>query len=92
MARKLKLSKVESVAGKMKAAKKVKDVVRSKGTHLGDDVVRSSPKTTHVAKKPRNYGKNLGAYLHEAKLPTGAKIGADVVKITKRKFNKMKGY
>ena len=55
------------------------------------DVVRSSPKTTHV-KKPRNYGKNLGGYLYKSKLPTGAKIGADVVKTTKRKSNKMKGY
>ena len=26
-------------------------------------------------KKPRNYGKNLGKYLHPAKLPSGAKIG-----------------
>ena len=30
-------------------------------------------------KKPHNPGKNLGKYLHKAKLPTGAKIGASTV-------------
>jgi hypothetical protein len=41
-------------------------------------------------KKPRNYGKNLGKYLH-AKLPSGAKIGAGTVKrVGKAKIKKMK--
>jgi hypothetical protein len=50
------------------------------------DVVRSSPKRTHP-----NRIKNLGKFAHPAKLPTGAKIGASVVK-KPRKSNKLKGY
>jgi hypothetical protein len=37
-------------------------------------------------KKPHNPGKNLGKYLHKAKLPTGAKIGVAVKnKVTRKK-------
>ena len=66
-----------------------KDIVRSspKTTHVrgGKDVVRSSPKTIHP-----NRIKNLGKYAHDSKLPTGQKIGASAVKM-KRKSNR-KGY
>jgi hypothetical protein len=61
------------------------------------DVTPSTPKTTHakaisVPKKThRDYGKNLGSYLHPSKLPSGAKIGADVVKMKKPRKSK-KGY
>jgi len=67
-----------------------KDIVRSspKTTHMKQgDVVRSSPKRTHP-----NRIKNLGKFAHPpTKLPkTGAKVGA-MVKTTKRKSNKLKG-
>jgi hypothetical protein len=65
-----------------------KDVVRSspKTTHVSKDVVRSSPKTTH------NRIKNLKHYAYPAKLPTGTKIGATVKTTKKRKSsNKLKG-
>ena len=35
-------------------------------------------------KKPHNPGKNLGKYLHKAKLPTGSKIGAVKNKVTRK--------
>jgi hypothetical protein len=75
---KLKVSKAERVSAEMKSTKR-KDVVRSspKATHLSKDVVRSSPKTTHVGKKPRkDTSANLGHYLFKSKMPTGSKIGA----------------
>jgi hypothetical protein len=71
-----------------KAARRQADVVRStpKTTHVkGGDVVRSSPKTTHP-------GKNLGRYLYRSKLPAGGKIGTAGVKMKPRKSNKVKGY
>jgi hypothetical protein len=40
-----------------------------KGTHGGEAKAGSTPKATHPAK-------NLGKYLHKAKMPSGKKIGA----------------
>ena len=51
---------------------------RPKHTHAK---ALSVPQQTH-----RDYGKNLGHYLHKSKLPTGAKIGM------KRKSNKPRSY
>jgi hypothetical protein len=70
---------------KMKVTtKKRKDVVRStpKSTHLSGDVVRSSPKTTHA-----NRIKNLGSYAHAAKLPSDTKIG-----VLKSRKSSKRGY
>jgi hypothetical protein len=70
--------------------KAARDVVRSspKTTHVSTskDVVRSSPKTTHP-----NRIKNLGKYAYPSRLPSGQKIGA-TVKVKLRKSNKVKGY
>jgi hypothetical protein len=86
MARKLRLRGAGKVSAPTKTTK-VKDAVRStpKGTHLTGDVVRSSPKTSH--KKPRkDMSKNLGSFLHPAKLPSGSKIGV------LKKSKQTKGY
>jgi hypothetical protein len=40
--------------------------------------------------KLRNYGKNLGKFLHSAKLPSGMKIGSGTIKrVRKSKIRKM---
>jgi hypothetical protein len=42
-------------------------------------------------KKLRNYGKNLGRFLHATKLPSGMKIGAGTVRRTRKsKIKQMK--
>jgi hypothetical protein len=59
------------------------------------DIAPSAPKSTHAKaiSVPRSThpGRNLGSYLHKSKLPSGAKIGADVVKMKKPRKSK-KGY
>jgi hypothetical protein len=83
-----KVKKLKASAKKL-STKTVPDVVRStpKTTHVkgGKDVVRSSPKTTHVKRNP---GKNLGKFLYPSRLPSGQKIGATVK--VKMKSNKGK--
>jgi hypothetical protein len=87
------MRKISGIKKPKLKTKAVRDIVRStpKSTHLklSKDVVISSPKMTYP-----NRIKNLGAYAHAAKLPTGDKIGASVVKIKKpRKSTKLKkGY
>jgi hypothetical protein len=80
----------------MKKIKLPKAKSLPKTTHSkSGDVVRSTPKTTHaraISVPKHTYpGRNLGKYLHKSKLPTGAKIGADVVKMKKPRKSK-KGY
>jgi len=56
----------------------------------------SLPKTSHAkattVPKHTHRIKNLGKYAHPAKLPTGAKIGADVVKMKKPRKSKRGAY
>jgi hypothetical protein len=77
-----RLSKSTKVAGEIKASTSKK---RNLTTHATKDLVRSSPKTTH-RKSTHDPGKNLGKYLHAAKLPTGSKIGATVKRPRKLKI------
>jgi hypothetical protein len=49
-------------------------------------LIRSLKTEEHMIKKPRNYGKNLGAYLHKAKpkLADKTKIGQTKLKLSNK--------